>query len=223
MRTFGTFLAVGILAAAAGCGGGSGGGTNSNGRNTVTGMCAKDSCAAMDTFLNCVEKNCAAQVTAAYGSGYASGTFSGPCAQLQTCLIACSCGTTSTTCEDTCNAQYKATGSACATADDAVTACGSSLVMAGTCTYAACPVTGTATSTLTSTSTITNTATTTTTTTTATSTSTATGSCAQAVTCCNSLMATGAVTQAECTMLATLGDAGCSSFLTSIQSSGFCK
>ena len=159
MRTFGTFWAVGIAVLAVGCGSSSSS-KNSNGRDNVTGSCANATCAAANAFTQCIETNCSTQIVAALGSGYASGSFSGPCAQYQNCKLACPCDATATTCEGTCALQYLTAGSACSTAYNAVQTCGETVAL-GACasSVATCPTstaTGTGTGTTTTTTSGTN-------------------------------------------------------------------
>ncbi|HEY5284303.1 MAG TPA: hypothetical protein VIM14_16040, partial [Polyangia bacterium] len=70
MRLFGTFLAVGILALAAGCGGSSSGGfTSPAGRTASSGglECKGQSCAAKDTYYACVASKCDADAKTCFG------------------------------------------------------------------------------------------------------------------------------------------------------------
>lgn len=208
MRTFGTFLAVGILALAAGCGGGSdskstGGRTASNG-----GQCPASSsgqtCTGEDAYETCLMNACGTQYKAALGNNFASGNFAGsPCADFMNCLLKCPCDATGDSCEVTCFTQHAASGSACYTAMMAVQAC----VVATTC---AMPVCGPSTATTTSTSTTTGT-------------STGTG-CAGALACCTALASSGgaSVVQACKDALAGQTDAVCTQFVATYKSAGLC-
>ena len=119
MRTFGGFLAVGILALAAGCGGGSSGSgsfTSATGRTAASGgiVCKSQSCPAEDTYYACVAGKCDAEAKTCFGAGYASGTFSGACQALITCTMACPCDSTGTTCLTLCYAAITADCMTCA-------------------------------------------------------------------------------------------------------------
>ena len=102
MRPFGTFLAVGILALAAGCGdsSSSSGFTSPTGRTANSGglVCKGQSCAAQDTYYACAASKCGADATACFGPSYASGTFSGACQSFITCTMACPCDSTGNNC-----------------------------------------------------------------------------------------------------------------------------
>ncbi len=68
------------------------------------GACAVDygSCskAEVDSFLKCVGGRCGDKYAVCYGSGYASGVFSGPCGEVATCQNACACDDTA--CQKAC-------------------------------------------------------------------------------------------------------------------------
>jgi hypothetical protein len=118
MRLFGTFLAVGILALAAGCGGSSSGGfTSPTGRTASSGglECKGQSCAAKDTYYSCVTSKCDADAKTCFGPSYASGTFSGACQSFITCTMSCPCDSTGATCLQTCYAAITADCVACLT------------------------------------------------------------------------------------------------------------
>ena len=137
MRSFGTFLAVGILALAAGCGDSS---SSSSGFTSPTGreassagyVCKNQSCAAEDTYYSCLAGQCDAQAKSCFGPGYASGTYSGVCQALIACAMACPCDATGPTCLAAC---YGNMTSDCATCVAAITTCQSTATcVPGTCT-----------------------------------------------------------------------------------------
>ena len=118
MRTFGTFLAVGILALAAGCGDSSSSGfTSSTGRTASSGglECKGQSCAAKDTYYACATSKCDADAKTCFGPSYASGTFIGDCQSFTTCTMSCPCDSTGATCIQTCYAAITTGCMACLT------------------------------------------------------------------------------------------------------------
>jgi len=107
MRPFGTFLAVGILALAAGCGDSSssgGGYTSPTGRTGTSGgaVCKNQSCAAEETYFSCLAGKCDAQAKSCFGPSYTSGTFAGTCKDYIACNMACPCDSNGTACLAAC-------------------------------------------------------------------------------------------------------------------------
>ena len=225
MRTFGSYLAVGILALAVGCGGSSsgtggpdGGGSSSTGRTASNGgQCpgssTGQSCTNESAYESCLLNACGTQYKAALGNNFASGNFAGsPCADFMNCELKCPCDTTATTCEAACFTQYAGSTSTCYTALMAVEAC-----VVGNTTCACTQATNTNTSTATSTATGTGTST---------GTGTGTGSCAALSGCCASIvaMAGGGVTVQECqAAYAAVPDATCAQTLSAYKTEGICK
>jgi hypothetical protein len=208
MRTFSSFLAVGILAATVGCGGSSGNGTSSTGRSASNGgQCPVDStCTGEAEYENCLLTACGAEYKACFGANFASGDFTGsPCADFIKCEMACPCDATGQACEANCATQYAAMGSACYTAITALATCvGANVTPNGSCVPPVCSggPTGTSTSTDTSTST----------------------GCAEALACCTSLGATyGAAVAQQCAAaLSGQTDAVCAQLVASYRQAGVC-
>ena len=118
MRTFGTFLALGFFALTASCGGGSSGGfTSPTGRTASSGgaVCKNQSCAAEYKYYSCLTSTCGTQAQTCFGASYTSGTFSGACAELITCTMACPCDQTGNTCLGLCYAAITADCQTCVT------------------------------------------------------------------------------------------------------------
>jgi hypothetical protein len=208
MRTFGTFLAVGILALAAGCGGSSGSnGTSSTGRSASNGgQCpgssSGQSCTGEAAYNTCELNACGAQYKVCFGNNFASGNYAGgACSDFLTCELKCPCDATAMTCEQTCATQYMLTSTVCATCLGTLSACVDSGAGAA-CTKPVCTTTGTATNTNTNTSTGTN--------------------CAALQTCCAS--AAGAVATACQSALANTGgvDTTCAGVLSGFKTAGYC-
>lgn len=234
MRVLTMCLGIGIALAAA-CGGDSSkNGTNSNGRDTLTGQCtatsATQTCTGEAAFEQCMQGSCDSQLKAAFGSGYAGGAFTGPCAAYMNCQMACPCDANAPTCESNCTSQLLS-NSSCMTVIMAVSSC---MTSAGCVEPVCTSTTGTGTGANTGTGTGLNTATYTniaTSTDTATytnlTTATATGGCAAAGQCCNTLAAMGgtaaAQTAQQCATIATMGDAACNQILGIWQTYGFCN
>lgn len=224
-----TFVLVAFAATlASGCGGGSDGNSGTsgvNGRSAATaGLCpAGASCPAEKTYETCVVGKCDAEYKAAFGNGYASGTFTGgACASLLNCYMKCPCDTTARSCELACYTQRDAT---CDVAMAALTTC----VMGSGCAYPVCADAGTGTvptstltSTLTSTSTLTLTQTSTAT---STATEATTGSCAAVGACCAKLIAgsSAATYQQTCQIITSYGEATCAQILSGWVSAGVCQ
>jgi hypothetical protein len=59
-------------------------------------------CPAATQYGECVVAQCDAQYKAAYGDGYAAGSFDGPCAQYASCVVGCPCDATYNTCRIDC-------------------------------------------------------------------------------------------------------------------------
>jgi hypothetical protein len=78
----------------AGAGGGTGGGTLT-GRPLLDDPCSASgvpqTCPGGAIYGQCVKDRCDAQLKAAYGDGYATGSFTGPCASYAMCVQGCSC------------------------------------------------------------------------------------------------------------------------------------
>lgn len=201
MRTFGTFLAVGILALAAGCGGSSSTGyTSPTGRTASSGgyICKNQSCAAQDSYYSCLAGKCDAQAKSCFGPSYASGTFAGACQTLITCSMACPCDDTGSLCLAAC---YASLTSECATCVGTITACQS----AAACVSATCTNdSGTAAKNDGSTTTGTN--------------------CTTLLACCPTMAAAAGMTVQECqSAFAELTDATCASTLAAAKSAGLCQ
>lgn len=190
--------------------------------------------------MQCLETACDSEFKAALGSGYASGSPSGPCGPYIACELACPCDATATACEGNCYATDVTNNASCYAAFQALSTC----ALTSACNAPVCAtnttetVTNTATlvntATLTNTATFTNSATlpgtatltnTKTLTNTASNTNTATTNCALLLSCCDTLLAgaQGAAYQQTCTQLATYGDAVCLQVLNGWQQSGICK
>jgi len=123
MRTFGSFLAVGILALTVGCGGSSSTGyTSPTGRTVSSGgsVCKNQSCAAQDSYYSCLAGKCDAQAKTCFGASYASGTFAGACQALITCTMACPCDDTGPLCLAACYGNITAD---CETCVGTITTC----------------------------------------------------------------------------------------------------
>jgi hypothetical protein len=211
MRTFDTFLAVGILALAAGCGGSdnksTSGRTFSNG-----GQCPASSsgevCTGEDAYNTCELNACGTEYKACFGNNFASGDFAGGvCADFFACEMKCPCDATATTCEETCTTQYLTTaaGATCAACVTTLSTCVTTGAGA-TCTNPVCTTTSTNTNTNTNTDT-----------------STSTG-CAGALACCTALGTTyGATVTTQCqTALAGQTDATCDQVVSAYKAAGIC-
>ncbi|HEX7599730.1 MAG TPA: hypothetical protein VF518_16050 [Polyangia bacterium] len=228
MRALALCLGFGILLTVA-CGGSSN--KNSNGRDSKTGMCsavAGQTCTGVDAYDSCVTTACDAEAKAALGSGYASGSYSGPCADYMKCVLACPCDATATSCQTNCYSKVTS-NAACMTPAIALSTCIDSAACAEpVCSGGTSTGTGggTATYTNASTATYTNAGTATfTNASTATFTSLTTGTggpnCTKLQTCCNSLAAGS--TSADCSSVNSLSDASCASLLTTYAQYGVCK
>jgi hypothetical protein len=55
---------------------------------------SKCTAAEIQTYSDCVNSKCSSQYTQCYGSGWQSGSFSGPCGSYLTCASACACNDT---------------------------------------------------------------------------------------------------------------------------------
>lgn len=121
---FGLFVAAAIGCGSSGGAGNDGGGSGGgNGNMCVpnSGTCTQSE---LNTYNNCVQNACNTQFVTCYGTGYKSGSFSGPCGSYMQCQSACAC--TDTACRNACT--IPAT-------------CTSCLTTIGTCTVsAACTV-----------------------------------------------------------------------------------
>jgi hypothetical protein len=86
-------LAASVGFIVANCGGSSSSDTNSAINNISCSMSGTSTCTAAQTkpYTDCLFSKCDAAFTACYGSGYKSGTFSGPCSTYITCLSKCGC------------------------------------------------------------------------------------------------------------------------------------
>jgi hypothetical protein len=219
MRTFGTFLAVGILALAAGCGGSSssGGFTSPTGRTAASGglLCKSQSCSAKDTYFACAASKCDADAKTCFGPNYASGTFTGACQSFLTCTMGCPCDSTGDACLLGCEA---AITSDCVTCSATVQTCAATSGCGAGAPTCANDASTSGTNTSTNTNTNTNTKT---------NTSTATGtSCATLVACCPSIvaLAAGSTTLQECQAgLAAMPDAQCAQLMVQYSTLGLCK
>jgi hypothetical protein len=197
MRTFSTFLAVGILALAAGCGSSSS--SSSTGYTSPTGrtgssagaVCKNQSCAAEDTYFSCLAGKCDAQAKTCFGDSYASGTFAGTCKDYIACNMGCPCDATGTACLAAC---FLAATTDCVTCLGAVQGCqGTSSCGAQppTCTSDAATSTGT--------------------------------NCAALSACCPTMAAAAGVTVQQCQSgIALLPDATCAQQLAAAKSAGLC-
>lgn len=205
MRALAICLGIVILLTAA-CSGGSSSksGTNANGRDPKSGLCVAG-CTGSDAYDTCAIAACDAQGQAAFGSGYQSGSYSGPCGNVyMTCVLACRCdgSVAATNCQSACYTNALA-DTACATALLALFTC----VENAGCVQPVCPtITGTSTSTSTDTSTL-------------------TPNCTKAVNCCTTLTATaeGAAYQGTCAQVAAFNDAECVQFLSTVQQYNLCN
>jgi len=231
MRAVVGCLGVGILVGAA-CGGGSStskstgtstsisGPTNSNGRNSLTGQCAGSTssqiCTGEDAYVQCFEAACNTQLKAAFGSGYATGSVSGPCAPYLACELACPCDATAAACESNCYATDVTNNANCSGALLALTSC----ALSSGCQSPVCATNSTGTGT--NTATLANTGTLTSTTS---STNTTTTNCAALQGCCATLLAgeQAAAYQQTCNQLTTYGDAVCLQVLSGWEQAGLCN
>ena len=234
MRTFGTFLAVGILALTTGCG--SGGSSGSTATSTATdtttstsigsgrtasngGQCPASSggqsCTGEAAYAACSMNACGAQYQACFGSNYASGNFTGgACAGFMTCELQCPCDSTAQTCEMNCSTQYLVTaaGVTCAACLETLSACVTAAKTpptgTGTCAPPVCTTTPAPTSTATST---------------ATSISTATGTnCLALQACCATIpVALASACQASLTNAAGV-DTTCALIVSGFKQAGYC-
>jgi hypothetical protein len=213
--------------ASIGCGGGDGGGSiNSKGRNTVTGECSAQSqgetCTGEAAYEACIKSKCDAQYKACLGSGYASGSYSGPCGPMANCLLNCPCDATADSCEMNCFQQITPE---CMTCGQGIEMC----ERTSGCTEPVCtPITATATGTSTGTGTSSGSATKTSTSfNTGTGTSASTGNCAALQACCKQLVAAGGPQAAQyeqlCNSYANVPDATCLQVLTGYRQNGLCK
>ncbi|HXX69687.1 MAG TPA: hypothetical protein VEK07_21065 [Polyangiaceae bacterium] len=76
--------------------------------------------AACSQFVSCLENSCQPELAAAFGSGYASGPITGPCAGFESCAMSSQCTTAAgTTCAES-------TSSACQQDIQALVSCGTS-------------------------------------------------------------------------------------------------
>ena len=242
MRALALCLGIGILLTAT-CGGssssttgtdtGTGTGTSTptaNGRNPMTGFCSGSTALTCTgdqaAYEQCILTYCNASAVAAFGPGYASGSFAGACGAMMSCQLACPCDATANGCELGCVQAVLTGGSTCM---DALLALRTCYTAAGCVTPSCTPNTtgvATDTSTSSSTATLTNLGTATATYTNL-STATATGGCAAAAQCCATLAALGgaaaAQAQQECATVTSAGEAACNQVLGMWQASGFCK
>ena len=194
MRSFGTFLAVGILALAAGCGdsSSSSGFTSPTGRTGASAgaACKNQSCAAEDTYFSCLVGKCDVQAKTCFGDSYASGTFAGTCKDYIACNMSCPCDANGTACLAAC---YLAATTDCLTCLGAVQGCQATSGCGAlpTCTSDAATSTGT--------------------------------SCATLAACCPTMAPNTGVTVAQCQAgIAGLPDATCATELASAKSVGLC-
>jgi hypothetical protein len=94
-----------------------------------TGTCTQ---AELDTYDNCIASQCGSTLATCYGSGYQSGSFSGPCGTYGSCVSKCSC--TDTACKTACGQP----SSACQSCLTPYTAC----IFSASCTIPACLLSG---------------------------------------------------------------------------------
>jgi hypothetical protein len=94
-----------------------------------TGSCTQ---AELDTYDNCVIGQCGSTLTTCYGSGYQSGSFSGPCGTFGSCISKCGC--TDTACKTACGQP----SSDCQSCLTPFTAC----ILSSSCTLPACLLSG---------------------------------------------------------------------------------
>ena len=245
MRVLVRYLGIGMLVTTA-CGSGgsskNGGLQNSNGRNSLTGQCtgstSSQTCTGEDAYAQCLETACDAQLKTALGNGYASGSFSGPCAPYISCELACPCDATASACDNNCYMTDVTRNASCSVAFSAISVCslgsGCTLPVCTANTTGAATSTATLINTATFTNTFTNTATlvntstltsTATLTNTASGTNTATTNCAALLACCDALLAgpQAAAFQQTCSQLASLTDSVCQQVLAGWAQAGLCK
>ncbi len=112
---------------------GSSSSTNSDGSTSgtgklcpgTTGTCTQ---AEIETYDNCVYGQCGSAVAACYGTGYQSGSYSGPCASYATCAAKCGC--TDSACKTACGQP----STDCSTCQNNIGIC----AFGSTCTIPAC-------------------------------------------------------------------------------------
>lgn len=81
-----------------GCSSSSTNGNSKQSNRSPTGECSSDtdgvsaaSCPGQDAYDTCQQNACGAKYEACLGSGYLTGSFSGPCQSTMECLLSCSC------------------------------------------------------------------------------------------------------------------------------------
>jgi hypothetical protein len=98
-------------ACTAGTGTGTGtGGSSLGGCHGTTGQ----TCTGTAEYESCVIYKCDVEFTTCYGSGYQSGTFSGPCAAVLQCMATCKCDATYQACATGCASKLTAACQTCA-------------------------------------------------------------------------------------------------------------
>jgi hypothetical protein len=119
MRIFGAFVVAGILVVSMGCGSSSNDNKSSGGRSPASGgMCPASSsgqtCTGEQAYLDCLQAACGTQYKDCFGNDYMSGVFGGKCGDYLTCLMACPCDATASSCESNCT-NLVLTNAACQT------------------------------------------------------------------------------------------------------------
>ena len=135
-------LLVGLVfAASLGFGIGSCGSSSSNsdgstssgaGLTCFTGSAGSCTQAELDTYDNCVISQCGSVIATCFGSGYKTGSFSGPCASYGSCVSKCNC--TDSACKTACGQP----ASACQTCQSNIGSC----ALTSTCSIPACLLSG---------------------------------------------------------------------------------
>lgn len=104
------------------CGSDDGGG---GGTRDQFGQCAGtegQTCTGIEEYNKCIVEKCDAELKAAFGENYSSGTFDGPCGKVVDCFNACPCDANYKTCQNKCISDYMSNS-----------ACQSALMAAGNC------------------------------------------------------------------------------------------
>jgi len=101
------------------------GGGGSGDKSKLPGSCygtSGQTCTGTSEYESCVIKACDAKIVACWGSGYQSGSFSGPCADVMNCMLACPCDANYSSCQQTC-AMKMMSNTACQTCSLEVSTC----------------------------------------------------------------------------------------------------
>lgn len=114
------------------CGSSSPSNSTGKGLTCTTGSTGTCTQAELDTYDNCIIGQCGSTLATCYGSGYQSGSFSGPCGTYGSCASKCAC--TDTACKTACGQP----SSDCQSCLTPFTAC----ILSSSCTIPACLFSG---------------------------------------------------------------------------------